>query len=520
MTKSKSTIHITVDTWAGCYTHGWNGLIHIDTYAHPAKYARGLIQRIYQHLTAEGWLPPGGVILDPFGGVALGGHDAGLSGVRWVGIELEDRFVQLGRHNLALWQRRYGHLPQWVTPVCLQGDARRLREVVAGAECVVSSPPYSPEALGHCKAHHLSNDIGRQAKIANRAKLSKSDLAGRDDGTDPAQLGNLRPGSVEAVVSSPPYEQSLQSGSEASKWALLEACHRDGNGHTVGRYERSVGKDYGRHPDQLGNTQGTTFWSAAKTILEQVFTVLKPGGHAVWTVKSYCRDGAIVDFPGQWLRLCQHVGFQALHEHHALLSEDHGTQGGLFGEDTQYRTKRVSFFRRLHEAKRPDLAIEWETVYCMVKPGTGAGIIDCVSSSPPYNLPMSQDHNGSRGGQRGTSPSERGAFVRYGHTPGQLEGMPPGSVDGVVSSPPYAGRGEVLGTHNGIDYSKITNGGTARTAAREASGLGYGHTPGQLGAMPEGPSPSEEAPCIAPMTPLSSPSTRRSAGCNRAARAI
>src|ERR1044071_4185220 len=60
----------------------------------------------------------------------------------------------------------------------------------------------------------------------------------------------------------------------------------------------------------------------------------------------------------------------------------------------------------------------------------------CVSS-PPYNPPMSQDHNGSRGGQRGTTPSEKGAFVKYGNSEGQLEGMSMEGFDAAIASPPF-----------------------------------------------------------------------------------
>ena len=55
---------------------------------------------------------------------------------------------------------------------------------------------------------------------------------------------------------------------------------------------------------------------------------------------------------------------------------------------------------------------------------------------------MSQDHSGRGGGDRGHTPSEPGAFARYGNTPGQLEGLPM-TDDGhavVVSSPPYSGN--------------------------------------------------------------------------------
>ena len=55
-------------------------------------------------------------------------------------------------------------------------------------------------------------------------------------------------------------------------------------------------------------------------------------------------------------------------------------------------------------------------------------------------------------GSRGVQPSEAGAFVRYGNTPGQLEGLPPGSIDAVVASPPYAES--INAQSHGIDWSK------------------------------------------------------------------
>jgi hypothetical protein len=443
------------DMWVGCYDDSWKGLIVPDAFAHPAKYSRALIQRLYQHAAAEGWVWPGATVLDPFGGPAGGGLDAALAGYRWVGIELEPRFCALGhgfdcggdsdRHlscanihehgphhvtgNLELWQRRYGHLLHWIAPTLLQGDSRRLVDLLQGqVDCAVSSPPYGDNTV--------------------------HDGCGID--LDKA------------------YRQPGKHGQHADQGA------------------------YGTHPQQLGNTHGDTFWSAVREIVAQLFAVLRPGGTAIWVVKSYVRDGQLVDFPHQWQALCEACGFVTLHEHHALLTTHHGTQTNLLGPDVEHKTKRVSFFRRLHEAKGGPV-IEHETVLCMRKPGTGsaAGIAcsvssppyavtpiaacegnmsgqpggrkasaftdvngnikavgygaspgqlgslpagippapDLVMSSPPYNLPMSQDHNGSKGGRRGTTPSERGAFVQYGTTPGQLEGMRPGSFDEALGTP-------------------------------------------------------------------------------------
>src|SRR5882672_4314873 len=92
------------DSWHNCYGAGWQGEIVPESFAHPAKFSRSLIQRIYEHAFANGWLKDGDIVIDPFGGVALGGLDAGIRGVRWIGCELESKFVALGNQNIDLWQ--------------------------------------------------------------------------------------------------------------------------------------------------------------------------------------------------------------------------------------------------------------------------------------------------------------------------------------------------------------------------------------------------------------------------------
>ena len=104
--------------------------------------------------------------------------------------------------------------------------------------------------------------------------------------------------------------------------------------------------------------------------MEQVYAALVPGGHAVWVTKAFVRNGERVDFPGQWRQLCEAVGFVTLHEHHAMLREDRGTQLGFF-EDDHLVTERKSFFRRLAESKGSP-RIDWETVWCMEKPEQAA----------------------------------------------------------------------------------------------------------------------------------------------------
>jgi len=528
-----------------------------------AKFSRSLIQRIYQHCIAEGWLAPGDTCVDPFGGVGLGGMDAALAGIHWIGIELESRFCAIAhgfdcggssaKHeacsqqndhdphhvtgNLELWNRRYSHLPQWVAPTLLQGDSRVLATVLREqVSACVSSPPWaaslsggegvadkhdwfterpkthtnhhggkagqsmntdygtSPGQLGALPPGSLDaclssppyaalpvNDNQRFSRTAHDAQAMNGPTP---YGTSPAQLGNLPAGTVEAVVSSPPWEDQLVNHDTPANYEALKAkIVQDGKGHGG---LMGVGRNYGdESPGQLGTEHGTTFWEASKQILEQVVALLKPNGVAVFVVKAYCRDGAIVDFPGQWRTLCESLGLVTLHEHHALLVEDHGTQGGLFGTDTTHRTEHKSFFRRLHEKKRPDLAIDYEVVLCMQKPlDTAPGSVDVCCSSPPY---AASDQNYAAGWsridldksvhQRHTRQME----ANYGQSEGQLGAMPPGSLDLCLSSPPYADR---VHDGNGIDWSKATDGGKSLTPGRAMHP--YGHTEGQLGAMPAG----------------------------------
>ena len=46
-------------TWTGCYDDNWKGTITDEAFAHPAKFAKGLIERIADYLG----LPRGAVVV-------------------------------------------------------------------------------------------------------------------------------------------------------------------------------------------------------------------------------------------------------------------------------------------------------------------------------------------------------------------------------------------------------------------------------------------------------------------------
>jgi len=139
-----------MNVWEDCYDKGWGKLIVPDSFSHPAKFSRNLIKRIYTHAVDNEWIKKGAIILDPFGGIALGGYDAIGMGLNWIGVELEEKFVKLGEQNIELWNSQffcYFNDPSRVigTARIVQGDSRHLRDVISEASLIVSSPPYAED---------------------------------------------------------------------------------------------------------------------------------------------------------------------------------------------------------------------------------------------------------------------------------------------------------------------------------------------------------------------------------------
>ena len=425
-----------VETWHGCYDAGWTGLIVPAAFAHPAKMSRALVVRIFDELFAMGVLRPGDVCVDPFGGIGTTGIEAAARGVRFVGCEIEPKFVEVARQNFEKHRRDWAEMgrPQ---PVMVEGDSRQLREVLrlAGVACVVASPPYAGSvgspSLGSVNKDAWGTDgrnivvrrgltasygrtdgqlgalpAGSVAAVVSSppweagaegalragkfkdpaafaAKMSAADGHGTRNSTtarsrlaqmerdaektygdSPGQLGTMRSGAgVDAIVSSQPYEGSLHASEDGIDWSAAKRETSNGGAHQAPG--ASVSAAYPASPENIGNRSGDTFWSASRDIVAESYAILKPGGVAVWVTKRFCRDGKIQPFDDDWRRLCEHVGFETFLEVHASLvhREEHA---GLFGPIVK-TTARKSFFRRLYETKRPDNAIDYETVSFMRK---------------------------------------------------------------------------------------------------------------------------------------------------------
>ncbi len=329
--------------WNGCYGGSWQSAPLVpDAYAHPAKVSFNLAERIYRHMLAEGWLTPGDAVLDPFGGIGGFAFHAALYGMHWTGVELEQRFVDLGNQNLDLWRTRYApHFPGYGTARLLQGDSRRLVEVVTGADGIVSSPPFEGT---------LQNSVERSG-LESFGKPSHVSKQNHNYGTTPGQLGAMPAG----VVSSPPFENGIPQQDKS-----FLAPHDSTRNLQVAVYGTTDGN--------IGNNTGDTFWSAAAAIVAQCYAILRPGGYAAWVTGDFVRNRQRVPFGQQWLNLCVSCGFEPVLWAVAWKSEHNGAQMDIFGEAQELRKEKVSFFRRLANQKNPDAAIVNEDVLFVRKP--------------------------------------------------------------------------------------------------------------------------------------------------------
>lgn len=389
--------------WHKLYGGGdWKKILVPDAFQHPAKVSYKLSQKIYVDLVNRDWLRRGDTVLDPFLGIGGFAFHAMKNGMNFVGIELEERFYKLAQQNVDSWNQRFSSLPNWGSALIINGDSCRLTEILKSANAVVSSPPYSearigsesgqeqcgrgdqygaaPGNLGAMKSGDLDAVVSSPPYEGNGLGYDKNGLLedgkepyrrpymtrGNDYGSTPGQLGSMPSGDLDGVISSPPYADIAQSGG-------YKGLIAHGTGLTQGN---NFFSEYGDSPQNLGRmTPGeengstpNTFWEAARLIVAQCYAILKPGGVAAWVTKRYVKNNQMVEFSQQWARLCESVGFETTDWIKAWMVEDRGTQISLLnGDHIQKRVERYSFFRRLHAQKYPHLAIEWEDVIYMRK---------------------------------------------------------------------------------------------------------------------------------------------------------
>lgn len=387
--------------WHHCYGESWKGLAVPEAISHPAKMSRALLQRIIDHGFLKGYWHKNDLIGDCFGGIGSTGIICSYNGLRSVLVELEPAFVGFAEKNFALHQNTWKamNLPE---PVIIQGDSRFFNEQVSA---ILSSPPYADSV--NSKSNGIDwEKAGRPDRTKPSAdRISPGVDAGLKYGETSGQIGNLKSGSIDAAISSPPFSapnmqpcigQGVRKdmvaagkspennyGATEGQIAVLKPGNLDGIVSSPPFEDSLNSKDekfnavarpgridqcstYGESDGQIGNSKGETYWEAVRQCYQSAFKAIKPNGVIALVCKDYCKNGVIVPLCDDTLRLLVHCGFEPLERIHAMLVEE-TREAGLMGDDVVTVKSRKSFFRRIYEAKGGP-RIDYEVVLICRRP--------------------------------------------------------------------------------------------------------------------------------------------------------
>ncbi len=337
-----------------------------EAVGHPAKINLHLLEYLIKNYSRVG-----DNILDPMSGTGSTACLAALHGRNGIAVELEPKFVK--------WIREAAKTIAGASVVnqkgqikVIKGDARKLSKILSSVDSIITSPPYSKSlnAGGHTGENNLYIKI--QKSQPKSPPINYSD--------NPDNIGNLKHGKIDSVITSPPYAESLQSrggtqnNSETMKGNKPHPYSKDptniGNmkyfdsvitsppysgtlsrhsGGEQGKWNKSgiakkknLPANYSQNDGNIGNlpinstAKKQTYLEAMSVVYSEVWKVLKPGGCAVIVVKSFTSNKQNIDLPYQTWTLMERVGFQL--------------------EDLiKFRLPNLSFWRVLQYRRNPEI---------------------------------------------------------------------------------------------------------------------------------------------------------------------
>ncbi len=164
--------------------------------SHPAKMSVELCEYLIEHYSEKG-----STVIDPFAGAGTTLIVGALLGRNTIGVELEPhfvKFIETAKEKLSVTLGEHGSVE------IHQGDSRNLLKIISSADSVITSPPYSSELVDH-------------RKILNSTHLSHPHLDVLKDKYEIAEnIANLKHGSIDSVITSPPYAETMSESRHAS----------------------------------------------------------------------------------------------------------------------------------------------------------------------------------------------------------------------------------------------------------------------------------------------------------------
>ena len=197
--------------------------------AHPAKMNTWLLEYLIRAFTE-----PCDTVLDPMAGSGNTGTVAALLGRNAVQVELERKFwewMEKARENV---EKTETATPKGrIVNIC--GDARRLSELLSQADVAITSPPYA----------NIDPTAFTNRHIGNREEPRSEYVKQEGYSDNPANIGNLPLGTVDACITSPPYAETYTGGGdpEKRKQRLIKVGH-DPKDFLGGKARNAVLKHY------------------------------------------------------------------------------------------------------------------------------------------------------------------------------------------------------------------------------------------------------------------------------------
>lgn len=350
-----------------------------ESFAHPAKMDAQLLLWIVERYTKAG-----DTILDPMAGsgTAMVGCTVGRNIVQ---VELEQKFVDMQKAN---W-RKVRMIPQLGHEMgecqIIQGDARQLGHILA--DHAIFSPPYAAAQSGGGIAQEGYTKDYQKDKIGggNLDPVGKRSYMPENAGAHPNNIQFLPYGDIDSIVTSPPYEGSLELSSRHTKGGIpgrdaklgqtgtyatvdsivtsppYEAAVTGKNGidwtkATRGAKEGWKSRDrtiepshahlpgqgqpfnYSDSKDNIGNLKADSYLAAMLQVYQQCRKVLKPGGLMIVVTKNFIRNKQEVRLDEDTIRLCEQAGFKFVERHYRKLPAQ-------------------SFWRVIYQQKYPDAPV-------------------------------------------------------------------------------------------------------------------------------------------------------------------
>ena len=278
--------------WYGCYKTSSKPWLVPEAFSHPAKMSIGLCQRIFEFMEDKGMIHRGDVIVDPFGGIGTTALVGATKGYQVICVELEERFIRMSnkyecpgisKEEWLRWFNRFGknialcpscqgklqgayegngvipsksahlfvgnvekHRELWERlnkpiPIVIQGDSRKLSEILGRADAAVMSPPYLATRGGE-KGIIRDGYNGKLEKAAHRV----GDRTYRKGEFSENSIDSLEEGSISAVLTSPPWQETGVADHKGQTDALKGGKLKDGG-------DGFLSKEYGNSPGQISS---------------------------------------------------------------------------------------------------------------------------------------------------------------------------------------------------------------------------------------------------------------------------